>query len=55
MTVFDHDDDAYLAWVASNPDGYVVNCERKPNHKSTRLHLSSCATITTPMRTNYRP
>jgi hypothetical protein len=28
MIIFSGDDVAYLAWVKSNPDGYVVNVDR---------------------------
>lgn len=42
------DDAAYLAWLAANPDGYVINTEPSA-HGYARLHRATCGTI------RYRP
>lgn len=40
------DDDAgYSAWLAANPDGYVINAERKPRPTYVMLHRATCSTI----------
>lgn len=44
-TTFDKDDRGYLAWLAANPDGYVVNILRSLNPSTARLHKSGCRTI----------
>ncbi len=45
MTCFEpRDDAAYLGWVATHPDGYVINSE--PGGRGyIRLHRASCDTI----------
>lgn len=45
MEIFRDDDDGYLCWVADNPSGYVLNCERPPNRSYLMLHQASCHTI----------
>jgi hypothetical protein len=42
---FRDDDDGYVAWLASNPDGYVVNILRSHNASSARVHRAGCRTI----------
>lgn len=49
MTWFQpNNDDAYLAWLDANPDGYVINTE-PGGHGYARLHRAACGTI------RYRP
>jgi hypothetical protein len=52
MTTFVDDDEGYLAWVASHPDGYVVNCGRSPTPAYLRLHRAACKFISTSTRSN---
>ena len=40
MQVFIDNDEGYLAWLASNPDGWVINSHRKPSPSYLRLHRS---------------
>jgi hypothetical protein len=49
MACFEPRDDAeYLAWIAANPDGYVINAE--PGERGYKLlHRVACGTI------RYRP
>jgi hypothetical protein len=44
--VFQDDDDGYRAWLAANPDGWVINIHRTINPSDARLHHSACRTIT---------
>lgn len=39
------DDDAYLDWVARNPNGYVLNLRAMPDRGYVVLHRASCRTI----------
>ena len=41
---FDHDD-AYLAWLADNPDGYVVNVRWNLSRGYVQLHRATCWSI----------
>jgi hypothetical protein len=40
-----HDDEAYLHWVAANPDGYVINTNRGINSGYMVLHRACCNDI----------
>jgi hypothetical protein len=42
---FRDDDDGYLAWLAGNPDGYVVNILRSHRATGARLHRADCRWI----------
>lgn len=45
-TLFDGNDEAYLAWLTAHPAGFVVNTRRgdgSPNYMV--LHRASCGTI----------
>jgi hypothetical protein len=44
-TVFDGDDNAYQAWLAANPNGYVLNTRREVDPLYMVLHRASCPTI----------
>ena len=44
VTYFD-DDDAYFAWLADNPDGYVVNVRRTLTRGYVQLHRATCRSI----------
>jgi hypothetical protein len=45
LEVFIDQDRQYLAWLAANPGGYVVNTYRSPSPNYLKLHLSACRTI----------
>ena len=45
MEVFENDDEGYLAWIATNPDGHVVNTTRPPSEDYLKLHSARCHTI----------
>jgi hypothetical protein len=45
MMRFIDDDAGYLAWLAANPAGYVLKCERSPRLGGARLHRASFPTI----------
>lgn len=52
---FRDDDSGYLAWLAANQQGYVINIARSHNTSQARLHLASCRTIGngTPMGSSW--
>ena len=42
---FQDQDEAYLTWVAKNPDAFVLNTYRNPRANYLRLHRASCPRI----------
>jgi hypothetical protein len=42
---FRDDDQGYLAWIAGHPDGFVLNCHRKPLASYLWLHQATCSSI----------
>ena len=45
MTYFQPPDEtSYLAWLAANPDGYVINAEPS-GRGDVKLHRAACRTI----------
>ncbi len=42
---FRSDDDGYLAWLASHPDGYVTNILGSYSLSTSRTHRADCHTI----------
>jgi hypothetical protein len=42
---FRDDDSGYRAWLATHPDGYVVNISRSHNAATARVHHAGCRTI----------
>jgi hypothetical protein len=42
---FRDDDAGYLAWLATNPDGYVINIARRHSATEARVHHAGCRTI----------
>lgn len=42
---FRDDDAGYLAWLASNPEGFVVNIARNYSVSTARVHHATCRTI----------
>ena len=48
MQIFKEEDDAgYVAWLASHPDGFVVNANSTPTPTYLKLHRANCFTIST--------
>lgn len=45
---FDGDDGAYFAWLARNPEGYVVNVRRRCSPDYVVLHRASCGHVANP-------
>ena len=45
---FDGDDSGYFAWLARNPNGYVVNIRRKRLPDYVVLHRTSCGHVANP-------
>jgi hypothetical protein len=47
MIEFRDDEAGYLSWIASNPDGFVLNVRRTPDPDYVVLHRASCRSIST--------
>ena len=47
---FRDDDAGYLAWIASNPDGFVLNVHRVPDASYVVLHRAGCGSISSERR-----
>jgi len=45
MEQFMDDEVGYLQWVNTNPEGFVVNCNRSPSPSYLVLHRAHCGTI----------
>ena len=46
VSPFIDDDEAYLHWIDENPNGFVINCARKPKINYLKLHRASCSHLT---------
>jgi hypothetical protein len=42
---FVDDDAGYLSWLGIHPDGFVLNCERRPTIRYLVAHRASCRSI----------
>jgi len=42
VIVFRDDDEGFFDWLADNPEGFMVNTERKPNKNYLVLHRPQC-------------
>jgi hypothetical protein len=42
---FRDDDAGYRVWLATHPDGYVINIARSQNATGARVHHAGCRTI----------
>lgn len=42
---FVNDNEGYLKWLKDNPRGFVLNCQKKPNAETSRLHRPDCYSI----------
>lgn len=45
ITIFDNDDRAYLKWLSSHPEGFVVNGRRKFDPDYLVLHRATCGSV----------
>lgn len=50
---FVNDDDGYRHWLAAHPDGYVLNCNHRPQPSYLKLHRTSCRHMNRPDVTNW--
>ena len=48
MIEFTDNDDGYMAWLAANPTGFVVNVRAVAGPNYVVLHRASCRFIATP-------
>lgn len=53
MQTFDHDEQAYLAYIAHHPDHFILNVPRTGSSFPIYVHIAACGTISTPKRRNY--
>jgi hypothetical protein len=45
LTVFEHDDTGYAAWLAQHADGFVLNRQAPARARNLVLHRASCRHI----------
>ncbi len=50
MIEFLNDDEGYLSWIATNPDGFVLKVRRMADPDYVVLHRASCGSISTDKR-----
>jgi hypothetical protein len=50
MIEFSNDDEGYLAWLTTNPNGYVLNVRRLADPNYVVLHRATCGNISTDKR-----
>ena len=50
MIEFHNDDEGYLSWIATNPDGLVLNVRRMADPDYVVLHRARCGSISTDKR-----
>ncbi len=54
MVIFTRDDIQYRRWLATNPEGYVLNCcYRAANSDYPRLHRVTCKSLNSPRVAGY--
>lgn len=44
-SIFDGNDEAYQAWIAANPDGWILNTRRNLTPSYMVLHSAQCSSI----------
>ncbi len=54
VSMHDGDDEAYLRWLADNPEGFVLNSRRTGWERSCSVHRANCAHIRV-LRNNDAP
>ncbi len=46
MIIFDNDDEEYMRWIKTYPDGFVINAEkRRCGEVPSMLHIAGCSHI----------
>jgi len=50
---FRNNDEAYRAWIADNPNGFVLNTFREPKPTYLILHHADCGSISSGRISNY--
>jgi hypothetical protein len=45
LVAFVDNDTGYVSWIGQNPNGYVLNANRRPNAGYLKLHRASCPRI----------
>ena len=50
MIEFLDNEEGYLSWIATNPDGWVLNVRRAADPNYVVLHRASCQSISTDKR-----
>ena len=50
---FQDNDEGYRAWIADNPNGYVLNTNREPKPTYLILHHADCGYISSTRIFNY--
>jgi hypothetical protein len=45
MRTFQDDDRGYVDWLATHPQGFVINCYPNPSADYLMLHRAACTTI----------
>ena len=50
---FTHDDAGFLAWLGSNPQGYVLNCDHRPCPEYLKVHRADCVHLHRAGTTNW--
>src|SRR4051794_18813115 len=53
ISIYDHNDTGYLAWLPAHRSGYVVNCNQKPASNYLILHRATCTWINPPRYKNW--
>jgi hypothetical protein len=53
LRVFINKDTEYLAWIATNRNGFVVNCHRIPQPNFLILHRSNCTHVNPPKHKHW--
>jgi hypothetical protein len=46
ISIFCDDDHGFFGWLDGHPDGYFLNCERRPKPNYLVLHRPSCPHFT---------
>ena len=45
LIAFVDNDPGYVSWIGTNPDGYVLNADRRPRAAYLKLHRATCRTV----------
>jgi hypothetical protein len=45
VILFNHDETGYLQWIAANPEGFQINCQRNTVKPPYKAHTAHCTTF----------